>query len=135
MLVIKPRAVAAGLTGRIIADVERAGFRLLDVTSRVLTREEAERFYDVHRGQYFFEALIDFMTSGLSVAVLLEAADALSRLREYVGATDPGEAAPGTLRASYGETQRKNAVHASDSAERAAAESAIYFGGGSTADR
>lgn len=128
VLVIKPRAVSEGLTGRIIADVERAGFRLIGVSSRVLSREEAERFYEMHRGQYFFDGLVDFMASGLSVAVLLEAPDALPRLRELVGATEPSKAAPATLRATYGKTMRSNAVHASDSPERASSESEIYFG-------
>ena len=124
--------MAEGLTGEIVAAVERAGFKIVGVASRTLTADEAERFYDVHVGKPFFQGLVDLVTSGMSVGLLLEASekmpDVVAELRGSVGATDPEEAEPGTLRAKYGKSLRENAVHASDSPERVVAESSFYFG-------
>ena len=130
-LMIKPSAVAQGLVGEILSAVERAGLRVVTVASRTLTPDEARGIYDVHADKPFFEPHIHFVTSGISVGVILEAPDAVGRLRAIVGATDPAEAHPGTLRASYGRSIRENAVHAADSPERFVHESAIYFGDGS----
>jgi nucleoside-diphosphate kinase len=127
-LMVKPRAVAEGLTGEIIAAIEREGFKIVGIASRRLTVDEAERLYGVHRGKPFYEPLIEFMTSGPTVGIMLEAADAVSALRRAVGETDPAEAAPGTIRAVYGKTIRENAVHASDSSENVILESAFFFG-------
>ena len=128
-LMIKPSAVAQGLVGEILSAVERAGFRVVTVDSRTLTPDEAGAIYDVHADKPFFEPLVRFVTSGVSVGVILEAPDAVRRLRAIVGATDPAEAYAGTIRASYGKSIRENAVHAADSPERFVHESAIYFGG------
>jgi nucleoside-diphosphate kinase len=124
---IKPRAVAEGLTGRIVSAVEGGGFTIVGIASRKLTRDEAERFYGVHRGKPFFDRLVAFVTSGLTVGLALEAPDAVPALRKLVGATDPGEAEPGTIRAAYGKTITENAVHASDSPENVVFESAFFF--------
>lgn len=127
-LMIKPSAVEAGQVGGIIDAVERAGFGILGIASRRLTRAEAEVFYDVHAGKDFFEPLVSYVTSGMTVGLMLEATDAVAQLRKTVGATDPAAAAPGTIRAAFGESLQRNAVHASDSPERVEYESAVYFG-------
>ena len=94
-----------------------------------LDRERAEAFYAVHRGKPFFTSLVDFMTSGPVLALALEREDAVTRLREVIGATDPAEAAPGTVRALYAESKERNAIHASDSPENARLEVAFFFAG------
>jgi nucleoside-diphosphate kinase len=127
-LIIKPHAVREGASGEILATVERAGFSVVAIASRRLTREEATRLYDVHAGQYFFDGLVDILSSGASVGVLLEGPDAIASLRSLVGATDPADAAPGTIRARFGRDKNTNVVHASDCPERVACESALYFG-------
>lgn len=127
-LMVKPTAVKTGHVGRIVDLVEKAGFRILAVASRRLTAGEAEEFYDVHRGKEFFGPLVEYITSGLTLGILLEAEDAVALLRRTVGATDPRNADPGTVRALFGTTLRRNAVHASDSPERVEHESAVYFG-------
>jgi nucleoside-diphosphate kinase len=86
-------------------------------------------FYDVHRGKPFFTSLVDFMTSGPVLAMALEKEDAVTRLREVIGATDPAEADPGTVRALYGESKERNAIHASDSPDNARVEVAFFFAG------
>jgi nucleoside-diphosphate kinase len=126
-LMVKPRAVAEGLVGQIVAAIERGGFRIVGVVSRRLTTSEAERFYGVHRGKPFYERLVAFVTSGPTLGIMLEAPEAVSALRAAVGATDPAEAAPGTIRALYGKNITENAVHASDSPENVAFESAFFF--------
>jgi nucleoside-diphosphate kinase len=127
-MVVKPHAVREGVTGEVLAMVERSGFRVVGIAMRRLTREEAGVMYDVHVGKHFFGDLVDLVCSGPAVAVMLEAPDAVASLRRLVGATDPAEAAPGTIRAKYGKNKSENAVHASDSPERVAHESAVYFG-------
>jgi nucleoside-diphosphate kinase len=126
-LMIKPRAVSEGHAGEIIAAVERLGFEIAGIASRRLTVSEAERFYDAHRGKPFFESLVAFVTSGPTVGLMLEAPDAVPTLRRAVGATDPREAEPGTIRAAYGKSVTENAVHASDSPASVLLESAIFF--------
>jgi nucleoside-diphosphate kinase len=123
---IKPCAVEDGHIGEIVAALERAGFSILGIASRRLTREEAGRLYDVHEGKPFFEPLMDFITSGMTVGLLLDG-PGIPALRELIGATDPAEAEPGTIRALYGRTLRENAVHASDSTERIEHEARFYF--------
>ncbi|MBM3307661.1 MAG: nucleoside-diphosphate kinase [Candidatus Eisenbacteria bacterium] len=127
-MVVKPHAVREGATGEVLAMVERAGFTIVGIAMRRLTREEAAVMYDVHAGKHFFDGLVALICSGPAVAVMLEAPDAVAALRRLVGATDPAEAAPGTIRAKHGKSKSENAVHASDSPERVAHESAIYFG-------
>jgi nucleoside-diphosphate kinase len=126
-LMIKPRAVSEGLTGEIVAAIEREGFAIVGVASRRLTRAEAERLYGVHRGKPFFERLVALASSGPTVGLMLEAQDAVAALRAAVGATDPAEAAPGTIRALFGKNITENAVHASDSPESVRLESGIFF--------
>jgi nucleoside-diphosphate kinase len=126
-LMIKPCAVSDGHVGDIISALERRGFTILGMASRRMTPEEATDFYDVHARKTFFEPLVEFMTSGMTVGLLLEG-PGVSALREMVGATDPAEAGEGTIRALYGRNLRENAVHASDSPERMEHESSVYFG-------
>ena len=125
-LMIKPCAVSDGHIGDIVAAVERAGFSIAGVASRRLTADEAGRLYDVHKDKPFFGPLIDFITSGMTVGLLLSG-PGVAALRKLIGATDPAEAAPGTVRALYGRNLRENAVHASDSTERIEYEARFYF--------
>ena len=125
-LMIKPCAVSDGHIGDIVAAVERAGFSIVGIASRRLTSGEARLLYDVHEGKPFFGPLVDFITSGMTVGLLLDG-PGISALRELIGATDPAEAAPGTIRALYGRSLRENAVHASDSSARIEHEARFYF--------
>jgi nucleoside-diphosphate kinase len=129
LTIIKPDAFAAGKAGKIIAHLEAAGFRIVAATVRHLTRAEAEAFYAVHRERPFFGSLVDFMTSGPCMPMLLRRDDAVSHLRSVIGATDPAEAEEGTVRALYAESKERNAIHASDSPENAAVEIGFFFAG------
>ena len=129
LAIIKPDAFGRGKTGKIIARLEGDGFRIVGGRVVRLDRERAEAFYAVHRGKPFFTSLVDFMTSGPVLALALERADAVTRLREVIGATDPAEAAPGTVRALHAESKERNAIHASDSPENARLEVAFFFAG------
>ena len=119
LFIIKPDAVSRGLTGAILGRVEADGFRLLGLSMVRLSPEKARRFYYVHEGKPFLDSLVDFMSSGPVVACALERDDAVRRLREIVGATDPRQAAPGTIRKDFALDKEKNSVHASDAAETA----------------
>ncbi|HKK07862.1 MAG TPA: nucleoside-diphosphate kinase [Gemmatimonadota bacterium] len=127
LAIIKPDAFGGGLAGEILAALEGEGFRLRGARVLHLSRAQAEAFYDVHRGKPFFTSLVAFMTSGPCMPLALEAGDAVSRLRAVIGATDPSEAAEGTIRARYAESVERNAIHASDSPENARAELAFFF--------
>ena len=129
LAIIKPDAFGSGLTGRILAHLEERGFRM--VAGRVVRLSEtaAGTFYAVHREKPFFTSLVEFMTSGPCMAVALERDDAVTRLREAIGATDPAEAEPGTVRALYAESKERNAIHASDSPENAKTELSFFFSG------
>lgn len=124
---IKPDAIAAGYTGKILDRIIQAGFLLRGLKMLHLTRPQAEAFYAVHRERPFFESLIDFMTSGPIVAFVLEKENAIAAYRDLMGATDPAKAAPNTLRALYGQNIERNAVHGSDSPENAQREIAFFF--------
>jgi len=124
---IKPDAVAAGRVGAILAHVERAGFAIRALRMVRLSHIEAEAFYAVHRGRPFYDELVGFMCSGLALAMVLERADAVAAWRETIGATDPADAAPGTIRKLFAESKGRNAVHGSDSDETAAREVAFFF--------
>jgi nucleoside-diphosphate kinase len=127
-VMIKPDAVQRGLVGEIVARFERKG---LDVTALVrcqLTREQAEANYAEHLGKPFYESLVAYVTSGPVVMMILEGEKAVSVARTLIGATDPAEAAPGTIRGDLGLTLDSNIVHGSDSAESAAREIALFFG-------
>lgn len=127
-LLLKPDALQKKVVGEIISMVERAGFNILNIRMKRWTREEAEKFYAVHRGKEFFEGLVEFMISGPVIGLLLEKENAIEHLRKLVGATDPSKAEPGTIRHKYGTNVRVNAVHASDSQESFEYEVKCFFG-------
>ncbi|MSR02134.1 MAG: nucleoside-diphosphate kinase [Gemmatimonadetes bacterium] len=125
--IVKPDAVAKANTGNIIAHLERAGWKVRAGKLARLSRVEAEAFYDVHRGRPFYQELVDFMTSGPCFPMALEHDDAVKAFRTAIGATDPAEAAPGTIRKLFAESKGRNAVHGSDSDENAAREIGFFF--------
>ena len=125
--IVKPDAVASGKTGNIVAHLQDAGFGLRAARLVRLTREQAGAFYAVHRERPFYADLVAFMTSGPCLPMALERADAVATLRTVIGATDPAEAAAGTIRKLYAESKGRNAIHASDSDENAAREVAFFF--------
>lgn len=125
--IVKPDAVATGKTGAIVAHLQKAGFMLRASRLVRLTRPQAEAFYEVHRGRPFYDDLVAFMTSGPCLPMVLEREDAVAQMRNVIGATDPAEAAPGTIRKLFAESKGKNAIHASDSPENAAREVAFFF--------
>jgi nucleoside-diphosphate kinase len=127
LTIIKPDSVGAGKTGRILAHLEQAGFELRAARLVKLSRESAEGFYAEHRGKPFFEGLVQFMTSGPALAAALAREDAVAELRRVIGATDPAEAEPGTVRKLFAESKTRNAIHASDSERSAARELAFFF--------
>jgi len=127
LAIIKPDAVAAGKAGKIIAHLEGAGFTVRALRMTRLTDAQAGAFYAVHRERPFYGELVEFMTSGPCIPMILEAADAVAKLRETIGATDPAEAAEGTVRKLYAESKGRNAIHASDSDENAAVETGFFF--------
>ncbi len=128
LAIIKPDAFGSGKAGRVLAALEDAGFRIRGSRVLRLRRAGAEAFYAVHRERPFFGALVEFMTSGPCMALALEHDRAVPYLREVIGATDPAEAAPGTVRALYAESKERNAIHGSDSDENARAELGFFFG-------
>ena len=125
--IVKPDAIASGKTGRILAHLQDAGFTLRATRLVRLTPAQAGAFYEVHRGRPFYADLVAFMTSGACLPMALEREDAVATLRTVIGATDPAEAAPGTIRKLYAESKGKNAIHASDSDENAVREVAFFF--------
>jgi nucleoside-diphosphate kinase len=127
--IVKPDAVGRGKTGEIITHLQRAGFLLRAARLVRLTTAEAGAFYAIHRGRPFYNDLVAFMTSGPCLPMALEREDAVMQLRAVIGATDPAEAAPGTIRKLFAESKGKNAIHASDSDENAAREVAFFFPG------
>ena len=127
LAIIKPDAVAAGKAGKVLAHLEAAGFVLRAARMVRLTTPQAEAFYAVHRERPFFRSLVGFMTSAPCIPLVLERADAVAELRRVIGATDPAEAAEGTIRKLYAESKERNAIHASDSDENAAREIAFFF--------
>lgn len=127
LAIIKPDAVAAGHTGKIIAHLEAEGFQIRDAQMVQLTAARAEAFYEVHRERPFFRPLVAFMTSGPALALALERDNAVAHLREVIGATDPAQAKAGTIRRLYAQSKERNAIHASDSPETAAREVAFFF--------
>jgi nucleoside-diphosphate kinase len=124
---IKPNAIRAGNLGQIIARFEEEGLKIAALKMKHLSKREAQAFYGEHEGKPFFERLVSFMTSGPICALVLEGEDAVERNREIMGATNPAEAAPGTLRALFAESMTKNAVHGSDALESANREIAFFF--------
>jgi nucleoside-diphosphate kinase len=127
LAIIKPDAVERNVTGRILAHLEEAGFRIRAVRSIRLTAAQAREFYAVHRDRPFYESLVRFMTSGPAFPVLLEREDAVATLRDVIGATDPAEANEGTVRALYAESKERNSIHASDAVDTAKQEIRFFF--------
>jgi len=125
--IVKPDAVAKNAIGAIIARFEDAGLRVVAAKMLHLTRERAEGFYAVHAERPFFAELVEFMTSGPVLVQVLEGENAIQKNREVMGATNPAEAAPGTIRADFADEITENAVHGSDSAENAQTEIAYFF--------
>ena len=125
--IIKPDGVSRGLIGEVIQRFEKADFRIVAMKLVHMSREQAVGFYHQHEGSSFFEGLIDFMTSGPSVVMILEGENAISRWREMMGATNFKEAAEGTLRRDYATDIEKNVVHGSDAPETAAFETSYFF--------
>ncbi|MFN3475992.1 MAG: nucleoside-diphosphate kinase [Candidatus Methylomirabilales bacterium] len=127
LVLVKPDAVAKGLIGEIIRRFEESGLGICGLKMVRLTKEEAEGFYQVHRGRPFFESLTTFMSSGPSVAMVLEGEGAIAKVRRIMGATDPRQAEEGTIRRDFATNIERNAVHGSDSAESAAFEIPYFF--------
>lgn len=125
--IVKPDAVANRKLGSILAHLEREGYRIRAARLMKLTRAQAEAFYEVHRGRPFYEELVTFMSSGPCFPIALEREGAVAAFRATIGATDPAEAAPGTIRKLYAESKGRNAVHGSDSDENAAREIAFFW--------
>lgn len=129
LAIVKPDAVSRGLLGEILARIHQARLEIVAIESLRLTKAEAEGFYAVHRGKPFFDDLTTFMSSGTVVAMVLEAENAISRWRELMGATNPAEAALGTLRRQFGTSIQDNCTHGSDAPETAAFEIGYFFSG------
>ena len=127
--IIKPDAVAKNVIGKIIDRFETNGLRIAAMKKIKLSKEDAAKFYEVHKERPFFNDLVEYMTSGPVVVMVLEGENAVAKNRELMGATDPKEAAPGTIRADFAESIEANAVHGSDSLENAQKEIAFFFAG------
>ena len=127
--IIKPDAVSKGLTGAILNEIDRAGFRFVAIRQQCITKRQANGFYAVHRGKPFFDSLTDFMASGPLFLMVLEKENAIADLRKLMGATNPAAAAEGTIRKKYAGSLQENAIHGSDAAETAAFEIGYWFAG------
>ena len=127
LTIIKPDAFGAAKAGNIVALLEARGFRVRAARVMHLTKQQAGEFYAVHRERPFYGELVEFMTSGACMPMVLEKPDAVTALRDAIGATDPTEAAAGTVRKLYAESKGRNAIHASDSDDNAARESRFFF--------
>jgi nucleoside-diphosphate kinase len=129
LTIVKPDAFGAGKAGLVVALLETSGFTVKAARVLHLSKEQAGEFYAVHKGRPFYGELVDFMSSGPCMPLILEREDAVATLRTVIGATDPAEAAEGTVRKLYAESKGRNAIHASDSDENAILESAFFFAG------
>ena len=125
--IIKPDAVAAGQSGAILALIEKAGFRIAGMKQKRLSQIEAENFYGVHRERPFYGSLVKFMTEGPVVVLVLEAEDAIKKWRDTMGATNPANAAEGTIRKMFATSIERNCAHGSDAPETAAVEIPFFF--------
>ncbi len=126
---IKPDAVRDGHIGGILNEIQKAGFKIVAMKLTKLSAERAGEFYEVHKERPFYGELVDFMSSGPIVAAILEKNNAVEDFRTLIGATNPANAAPGTIRAMFAKSMGENAVHGSDSDENATIESNFHFGG------
>jgi nucleoside-diphosphate kinase len=127
LAIIKPDAVSRGLIGKILARVEEQGFRVRALRMVQLSKQTAQAFYQVHAERPFYESLTTYMSSGPVVPMLLERENAIQSLRDLMGATNPQQAAPGTIRRDYGENIERNAIHGSDAVATASVEIAFFF--------
>ncbi len=127
LAILKPDCVRKNLAGAVIARIEKAGFTILGMKMVKLTKETAGGFYAVHRGRPFFDELVTFMSSGKCVPIALEKENAVADFRTLIGATDPKEAAPGTIRKEFASSKGENIVHGSDSVENGKLEIGYYF--------
>jgi nucleoside-diphosphate kinase len=127
--IIKPDAVAKGQSGEILSMIERAGFRVIGMKMRRLSKQDAEAFYSVHSARPFFAGLITFMTEGPVVLLALEDENAIAKWRDLMGATNPANAAEGTIRKRFAENIERNCVHGSDASDTAAVEIPFFFAG------
>lgn len=127
--IIKPNAVRTGKAGPILSMINEAGFEIVAMKMLKLARNQAQSFYEVHKGKPFYEGLIEFMTSGPIVVMMLKHENAVAEYRKLMGATDPAKAEPGTIRKKYAVSVQMNAVHGSDSDENAIRESDFFFSG------
>jgi nucleoside-diphosphate kinase len=127
--IIKPNAVRTGKTGPILAMINEGGFEIAALRMVKMTLNQAESFYEVHRGKPFFEGLVEFMTSGPVVVMILRHENAVNEFRKLIGATDPSKAEPGTIRKIFAVSVQMNAVHGSDSDENAIREANFFFSG------
>src|SRR5579863_1351680 len=125
--IIKPDATRRNLTGKVNAVIEDAGLRIVAQKRIHMSKAQAEKFYEIHKERPFFGELVDFMTSAPVVVQVLEADGAVAKYREVMGATNPAQAAPGTIRKDFAESIEANSVHGSDSPENAAQEIAFFF--------
>ena len=127
LAIIKPDAVSAHYTGKIIDRIDQEGFTVTDLRKVTLEREHAEKFYEMHKGKPFFNQLVDYMSSGPIVVMILEKLNAIPEWRKLMGATDPAKATEGTIRKLFGTDITKNAVHGSDSTDAAQREIKFFF--------
>ena len=127
LTIIKPDAFSSGKAGKVIAHLEAGGFKVVAARVLHMTEAQAGAFYEVHKERPFYGSLVKFMTSGPCMPMVLEKADAVLGLRDAIGATDPAEAAEGTVRKLFAESKERNAIHASDSDENAAREARFFF--------
>jgi nucleoside-diphosphate kinase len=127
--IIKPDAVRKGFTGSILAEIEKAGFRIISIRKQSISREQAKGFYYVHAQRPFFEGLCEFMSSGPLFLMVLEKDNAIADLRKLMGATNPANADEGTIRKKYAESIQDNAIHGSDAEDTAAFEIGYWFAG------
>jgi nucleoside-diphosphate kinase len=125
--IIKPDAVAAGQSGEILALIQKAGFRIVGMKMKRLSQLEAEGFYAVHKERSFYGSLVKFMTEGPVIVLVLEAPDAIRKWRDTMGATNPANAAEGTIRKRFAQSIERNCVHGSDAPETAAVEIPFFF--------
>jgi nucleoside-diphosphate kinase len=127
LAILKPDCVRKKVTGEVISRIEKAGFTIIAMKKTRLTKETAGNFYEVHRGKPFFPSLVDFMSSGPCVPLVLEKENAVEDFRNLIGATDPANAAPGTIRRLFADSKGENIVHGSDSVENAKIEIGHFF--------
>jgi len=127
LCILKPDCVKKNLQGEVLSRVQKAGFKILGMKQLRLTKEEAGAFYAVHKGRPFYDGLVDFMTSGPCVPVALEKSNAVADYRKIIGATDPKDADPGTIRRLFADSKGENIVHGSDSVENGRIEVAFFF--------